>query len=297
MRESTRTSLTHLDTYRQSIAVVVPARNEEARIARCLSSIRTAASVANVRLQLVVVDDASSDQTAALSTDLGATVLQMPNRRGPLAAWALGSSSTLAPIVFFVDADCQVHPEAFRHMLARFASERVGVVAARSSPSQRPLSRGLSLPQRSAHFSALLLDQIKRHLSNHDFLPIGRLMALRRQALKILSTDRVPCDRAVAHWAKAYGWQIVYEPEAIVYYEPVSTFQQLYADIERSRQRTLLALKYDPLPTGILALSFIISFAAEPQDGMAWMLCRIRFSASRPTHAPPQSYVRWDVPS
>lgn len=286
-------------SFSQSIAVVVPARNEEARIAECIRSIRTAGDIAHAALELVVVDDASDDQTGALASALDATVLRQSARHGPLAAWLRGSSATSSPVVFFVDADCLVEAAAFRNMLKHFESGTVGIVAARSLPIQSESRSAQSLVERSAHFSAILLDALKSRLTNHDFLPIGRLMAVRRSALHILRTDRAPCDRALAQWAKQQGWQIVYERQAIVRYQPISTYAQLSADMLRSHARNALPLAVDPLPPLTVATSLLAALAAEPTQALAWVLCHAPFwiarTASRDSNRQ-HPHVIWDVP-
>ncbi|NDE51845.1 MAG: glycosyltransferase [Actinobacteria bacterium] len=55
-----------------SISVVIPARNEAARIADCLAALRGAPGV----LEVIVVDDESSDATAQIAEQCGATVVR-----------------------------------------------------------------------------------------------------------------------------------------------------------------------------------------------------------------------------
>jgi glycosyltransferase involved in cell wall biosynthesis len=69
------------------VAVVIPARNEAARIAATVSAARTIDGVDLV----VVVDDGSTDQTAALATGAGATVTKHERTRGKAAAMQTGA--------------------------------------------------------------------------------------------------------------------------------------------------------------------------------------------------------------
>lgn len=282
------------------VAVVVPARNEEHRLQRCISSIKEAARVADVAIELVVIDDCSTDNTSGIATEAGVVLLRQSVRRGPLAAWALGVSQTTAPFVFFVDADCSVDPHAFQHLLRNFAHDDIGLVAARSVPALTCRATYPGIVERSALFSATLLDHIKRRLDNHDFLPIGRLMALRRAALTILRTDRAPCDRAIAQWAKEQGWRIVYARDAIVYYEAIETYAQLAADVARSHARNALPLDVDPLPYTVLLAGLAAAFIAEPVQGAAWLLCHgaLRLAQLARSHPDaPNAHVVWDMPS
>ena len=149
------------------------------------------------------------------------------------ARWQLGHSALpTAPrrLLFFVDADCRVDKGAFSALLRGFARPTVGVIAARSEPdSGRTVN---SLVERSATFSALMLHETKSRLVNHDFLPIGRLMAVRRAAWQG-GGQQWPCDRVVASRAKQAGWEIIYTPEAVVYYRPLATYDELRSDYVR----------------------------------------------------------------
>ncbi len=70
-----------------SVAVVIPAKDEAARIAATVAAARTIDGVDLV----VVVDDGSTDQTAALATGAGATVTRHQRTRGKAAAMQTGA--------------------------------------------------------------------------------------------------------------------------------------------------------------------------------------------------------------
>ena len=69
------------------VAVVIPAKNEAARIAATVAAARAIDGVDLV----VVVDDGSTDQTAALATGAGATVTMHERTRGKAAAMETGA--------------------------------------------------------------------------------------------------------------------------------------------------------------------------------------------------------------
>jgi glycosyltransferase involved in cell wall biosynthesis len=83
------------------VAVVIPARNEAARIAATVSA---AATIDGVDL-VVVVDDGSTDETATLATGAGATVTRHPRSRGKAAAMETG-----AELVRLLDQQDGVEP-------------------------------------------------------------------------------------------------------------------------------------------------------------------------------------------
>ena len=105
-----RPPLTGLDPVAGSVTVVIPARDEEGRISQCLQGILSDPQVG----ELLVIDDHSSDATAALSRALGARVLYAP----PLPdgwdgkSWALqhGLQAAGGDIVVSLDADTIPRP-------------------------------------------------------------------------------------------------------------------------------------------------------------------------------------------
>lgn len=272
------------------VAFVVPARNEAAHMAQCLASIKVAAAQAEMAVEVVVVDDDSSDRTGAVAREHGARVVTQRPHRGQLAAWARGVESTAAPVVVFFDADCEMDPAALRPLIAPFSSDRVGVVASRSVPL--PSAGRAGLVGRSARFSAALLDQVKRRLVDHDFLPIGRMMAVRRTAWAVEDLDRPYNDRVVAHEAKLKGWRIIYQPAAVVRYLPPLAFPELEADFRRTRAP--LGFDADALPKLRTFMAMTSALGASPMNGVAWLLCQVRLSRSAQGRCQPPAPARWD---
>lgn len=92
------------------VSVIIPARNEANRIRACLEAVIGAPGVHEV----IVVDDESTDETADIALQLGATVLRgEPLPRGWVGkAWALqqGVHAATGEWVVTLDADAVAHP-------------------------------------------------------------------------------------------------------------------------------------------------------------------------------------------
>jgi glycosyltransferase involved in cell wall biosynthesis len=96
---------------RPAVAVVVPARDESASLPALLGPLMAGCRAGD---EVLVVDDQSSDDTAAVATAAGARVLAAPDLApgwlGKPAACAAGAAATSAPVLVFLDAD--VRPPA-----------------------------------------------------------------------------------------------------------------------------------------------------------------------------------------
>jgi glycosyltransferase involved in cell wall biosynthesis len=86
---------------RVPFAVVIPAYNEARRIRRVIDAARRAPGV----VEIVVVDDGSTDHTALVAQASGARVVKLPENRGKGAALRAGAEDAQAPVLVFLDAD------------------------------------------------------------------------------------------------------------------------------------------------------------------------------------------------
>ncbi len=94
------------------ISVIIPLYNKQATIARAIRSILAQESVAR---EAVVVDDGSTDGSAAVVQSFGSDVVFVKQRNaGPSAARNRGVAASRHPWVMFLDADDELMPGALR---------------------------------------------------------------------------------------------------------------------------------------------------------------------------------------
>lgn len=101
------------------LSVIVPAYNAAADLEESLSALRAQADAGT---EIIVVDDASSDDTARVAAHLGATVLRQERNAGPSAARNRGAGSARGDILFFIDADVVPAPDALARVRDAFAA-------------------------------------------------------------------------------------------------------------------------------------------------------------------------------
>ena len=108
-----------------ALSFIVPAYNEERGLGATLDSIRQAASATGVPFEVIVVDDASTDQTSAVAANRGATIIRVAHRQ-IAAARNAGARAANGDLLFFVDADTIVSAAILRSATAAVRDGAVG---------------------------------------------------------------------------------------------------------------------------------------------------------------------------
>lgn len=104
-----------------TISVIVPAYNGDRVLGSCLEPLARMLGDHEIA-EIIVVDDGSTDASAWVATQGGARVMASGGRLGPGGARNRGASVASGDVLWFVDADVVVHPDAarvLRDVLAR----------------------------------------------------------------------------------------------------------------------------------------------------------------------------------
>jgi glycosyltransferase involved in cell wall biosynthesis len=122
------------------VSVVLPAKNEAEGLRRTLPALAAAMPAAEV----IVVDDGSTDETAAVAASHGARVLSSPYSMGNGAAIKRGARAATGEVIVFMDADGQHDPAQIPVLLARLGAGYDMVVGARDGSGQASVGRSLA---------------------------------------------------------------------------------------------------------------------------------------------------------
>jgi glycosyltransferase involved in cell wall biosynthesis len=99
------------------ISIIVPVYNDARNLGECLAALRAAATADS---EVIVVDDASTDDSPTVAERAGTRLVRLQQNSGPAAVRNRGVAIARGEILFFVDSDVAVAPDAVRRVLAVF---------------------------------------------------------------------------------------------------------------------------------------------------------------------------------
>ena len=224
------------------VTVLVPAYNEEAGIE---STVRSLLASTHPYLEVIVIDDGSTDQTADLATwidDPRVRVIRQPNS-GKAAALNTGLAQASYDVVVMVDADTVFEPDALYRLIQPLAHPAVGAVSGNTKVGNR---RGLlGRWQHLEYVFGFNLD--RRMFEVLECMPTvpGAIGAFRRDALMGVggvSEDTLAedTDLTMALWRA--GWRVVYEESAVAWTEVPTSLRQLWRQRYRWCYGTIQAM-------------------------------------------------------
>ena len=129
-----------METQLSAVSVILPAKNEAEGLRRTLPALRQQLPNA----EIIVVDDGSTDDTAAVAAQCGAKVLSTPYSMGNGAAIKRGARAASGEVLVFMDADGQHDPGHIPLLLAKLDEGHDMAVGARGRGGQANAGRGLA---------------------------------------------------------------------------------------------------------------------------------------------------------
>jgi glycosyltransferase involved in cell wall biosynthesis len=121
------------------LSIIVPLYNNPVQAAECLASL---AGAAGPNVELIAVDDGSTDETPAVAARLGFRVVRLGRNAGPALARNAGASHAAGDVLVFVDQDVVAAPAAIDRIARTFA-RRPELAALFGSYDAAPRAPGL----------------------------------------------------------------------------------------------------------------------------------------------------------
>ena len=212
--------------YAPSVAVVVPAYNEEKVIVQTIASLL--ASEHPARFEIIVVDDGSTDATyrrvgEAFAGNAAVRVFTRPNG-GKSAALNFGVAQTRAEIVVALDADTLFRRDALAKLIRHFADPRVGAVAGNAKVGNR--INVLTRWQALEYITSQNLDRRAFDVLNCITVVPGAVGAWRRELIEQaggFSDLTLAEDADLTLAIRKLGYRVVYEEAAVALTEAPDT--------------------------------------------------------------------------
>ncbi len=243
LRQSVRARAAELSDPEPEISIIIPVYNQFFYTLRCVWSLLAAKDAA--RMQVIVADDGSSDETEAFfSTVPGLTYIRNPQNMGFLRSCNNAAKSAKAPYLFFLNNDTAILPGALDSLLA----------TARALPDAGLVGSKLIYPDGSLQEAGGFVwsDGSGANLGRYGD-PDAPGYNLRRDA-DYISGAAILVPRALwedlggfdERYAPAYyedtdlamrlrqlGWRVIYEPSSqVVHFEGISSGTSLESGVK-----------------------------------------------------------------
>jgi len=197
------------------ISVLIPNRNGSATISRCLEAIYR--SVTSVSFEVIVVDDASTDDSLNLLRRYPVRIIRFPNHKGTSAARNAAARTARAEILFFIDADCMIRPDTLSRVLRSVRNHGDGTIVG-GTYAKVPHDPG---PFNT--FQALFVHYHETRRADRPDYIAGHAMAMNRKTIERIGEfqeDFLPIleDVEFTHRARRHGAVLRMEPAVQVYH-------------------------------------------------------------------------------
>jgi cellulose synthase/poly-beta-1,6-N-acetylglucosamine synthase-like glycosyltransferase/peptidoglycan/xylan/chitin deacetylase (PgdA/CDA1 family) len=224
------------------VSIVVPACNEAIGIGR---TVRSVTASRYPELELIVVDDGSTDDTAAIVERLsgpGVRLLRQPNL-GKARALNNGIAVARHDVIVTVDADTVFEPDTLARLVAPLADDAVGAVSGNTKVGNRRTLLG-----RWQHIEYVMGFNLDRRL--YDVLRCmptvpGAIGAFRRAALARvggISSATIAEDTDATLAVGRAGWRVVYAADARAWTEAPGSLGALWRQRYRWSYGTMQAV-------------------------------------------------------
>ncbi|MFC7274084.1 bifunctional polysaccharide deacetylase/glycosyltransferase family 2 protein [Paractinoplanes rhizophilus] len=227
----------------EPVSVIVPAYNEKEGIEAAVRSLAGGDYPGGI--EVVVVDDGSTDGTAALVERMAlpnVRVVRVPNG-GKANALNTGIALAKHDLIVTVDGDTVFEKDSIRMLVQAFADPAVGAVAGNVKVGNR--EKMVAAWQHIEYVIGFNLD--RRLYEVLDCMPTvpGAIGGFRRRALAEvggISDETLAEDTDVTMALCRAGWRVVYEERAKAWTEAPATLEQLYRQRYRWSYGTMQAM-------------------------------------------------------
>ncbi len=229
--------------FRPSVSVIVPAFNEEKIIREKLQNL-SEVSYPRERMEVVLIDDASTDQTlkkveefVAGNSGMNFKILHHEVRRGKAHALNTALNACSSSIVIVTDADTLLPVDIFSKTLPYLSNPEIGALSSVGEPGSS--QRSWVANAEKNYLNMMLTWRLGESKIHSTFRFEGCFCAFKRQAFREFDSESGSDDSGTALRIIQNGFRTILVPEARVPAElPDEMENYVHAKIRRAVQLT-----------------------------------------------------------
>jgi glycosyltransferase involved in cell wall biosynthesis len=201
------------------ISIIIPVYNGSQTLPGCLQALQQQSRPAD---EIIVVDDGSTDETAAIAAHFGVNLISQANA-GPAAARNHGAQVACGDILLFTDADCAPTSTWVARMVAPFADPTVAGAKGEYRTRQRGLVARFVQQEYQERYDRMAGQ------AQIDF--VDTYAAAYRRPLFLAAGGFDPTflkneDQEFSFRLAGQGYRLVYVPGAVVYHQHDGTLAE-----------------------------------------------------------------------
>lgn len=175
------------------LSIVVPAYNEEALIGGCLNSILAEMNGKNYDMEIIAVNNASTDKTREIIASFPLVKLVDEPRKGLVKARQAGFLASTGELVANIDADTRMTPGWFDRVFAEFSKNKK-LVALSGPFIYYDLSKNARLAVRTFYYAGFFIYLINRYILGVGSLLQGGNFVVKRAAIEAIGGFNLEFD-------------------------------------------------------------------------------------------------------
>ncbi|KMQ49726.1 Glycosyl transferase, group 2 family protein [Chitinispirillum alkaliphilum] len=211
-------------------------------------------------LEIVVISDGSTDKTAEIAAGYEKRIklIHFDKRKGKNSCINEALEHAVGEIVVFSDANSMYNPEAIRKMAEHFSNPRVGCVVGKEIRKDYSEQESVKTSD-DVYWS--MENRIKEILSLRGLVVVanGSIFAIRKKLFCALYND-VANDFQLPLEIGAAGYQVLFEPKAKAFEDPITNYKEEFFRKIRIVTRGLFGTKYMFHKLKGIRLAFFLMF-------------------------------------
>lgn len=199
-----------------NVSIIIPALNASRTLPSCLQACQAQILPAGVQLEIIVIDDGSTDGTPEIAKDANVQLIQHQTRRGAAAARNNGLAAAQGEIILFTDADCTPQPDWLMEMIRPFQDTAVhGCKGIYATQQPELVARFVQIEYEDKY--DLLRDQ--PIIDFIDTYSAGYRVEVLKAAGGFDESIHYVEDQELSFRLAAAGYKLVFQETAVVYHQ------------------------------------------------------------------------------